>query len=131
MLVVSSADIKTRKAVNVFAILSAVALVSVALRVVWFAIRKLWRPDALESQESTFFRTQLGNYAACLLFGDAMTSTAGLMGFPWMLQKGITDGKAVHSSPFDKPLSTLFKVGCVNRKVNYIRATDRPLKPDL
>lgn len=82
--------------INVFAILSSVALLSVALRVLWLAIRKLWKVDAFESQEYIFFQTQLGNYAACLLVGDMMSSTAGLMGLPWLLQKGITDGKYIH-----------------------------------
>ncbi|KAF5359541.1 hypothetical protein D9756_003319 [Leucocoprinus leucothites] len=86
--------------ISVFAVLSAVALLSVALRVIWLAIRKLWRSDELESQEYIFFRTQLGNYAACLLLGNMMNSAAGLMGLPWLVEKGITDGSVCRLQAF-------------------------------
>lgn len=79
-----------------FAILSALALVSVAFRVLWLAVRKLWNTDAARSQEYVFFHTQLGHYAACLLVGNIMNSTAGLMGFPWLLKRGITDGNVIY-----------------------------------
>ncbi|KAF9453453.1 hypothetical protein P691DRAFT_800720 [Macrolepiota fuliginosa MF-IS2] len=87
-------------AVNVFAILSAVALLSVALRIIWIALSRLWRTGVSKSRVCVFFHTQLGNYAACLLLGDVMTSTAGLMGLPWLLKKGITDGAMCRSQAF-------------------------------
>lgn len=87
------------KVVNVFAILSAAALVFVVLRVFWLAVAKLRKFNTITSRECIFFHTQLGQYAACLLLGNLMTSIAGLMGLPWLLQKGITDGDVSRPTP--------------------------------
>jgi hypothetical protein len=85
-----------QQVINVFAILSAVALLSVALRVLSLAFWKIWRPDGVKSRDYIFFQSQLGNYVACLLVGNMMNSTAGLMGLPWLVRKGITDGRFSH-----------------------------------
>lgn len=78
--------------VNAFAILSTVALASVALRIMWLALKKLRNPNAAQSREYAFFSTQLGNYAACLLVGNMMSSAAGLIGLQWLVNRGITEG---------------------------------------
>jgi len=75
--------------VNVFAILSAVALVSVTLRILWLAVIRAVRPDEAESKEYIFFHSQLGYYAACLLIGNMFNSIAGLMGLPALVRGGI------------------------------------------
>ncbi|KAJ7056574.1 hypothetical protein C8F01DRAFT_1028968 [Mycena amicta] len=67
--------------VNAFAILSTLALLTVAFRVVWLARAKL------------FFTTVLGNYAACLLVANLVTGAAGLMSLQQLLKGGIQEGK--------------------------------------
>ncbi|KAF8150756.1 hypothetical protein B0H34DRAFT_824442 [Crassisporium funariophilum] len=79
-------------AVNVFAILSTLALVSVALRIIWLAIQRYWLHPSTESQEYVFFHTQLGQYAACLLIAMIFNTVAGIIGIPWLFQRGITEG---------------------------------------
>jgi len=78
--------------VNVFAILSTVALISVALRISWLAVRHFWIKSATQSQESVFFHTQLGQYAACLIVAMMFNTIAGIIGLPWLIRRGITPG---------------------------------------
>ncbi|EKM78676.1 hypothetical protein AGABI1DRAFT_128960 [Agaricus bisporus var. burnettii JB137-S8] len=86
--------------VNAFAILSTVALASVALRIMWLALKKLRNPNAAQSREYAFFSTQLGNYAACLLVGNMMSSAAGLIGLQWLVNRGITEGGVCQAQAF-------------------------------
>lgn len=75
-----------------FAVLSTFALVSVAARVIWIAIRQKLSPDSVQPREYVFFNTQLGNYAACLLIANMLTCVSGLIGLRWLSEKGITEG---------------------------------------
>ncbi|TFK40233.1 hypothetical protein BDQ12DRAFT_488623 [Crucibulum laeve] len=77
-------------AVYVFAVLSAFALLSVVLRIIWLGIQRHW--TRAEPQEYVFFHTQLGHYAACLLIANLFNSTAGLVGITWVVNRGITEG---------------------------------------
>ncbi|KAF9470914.1 hypothetical protein BDN70DRAFT_888629 [Pholiota conissans] len=79
--------------VNIFALLSALALASVLLRAAWLAIRLIWFNNSpTQVQEVVFFQTQLGSYASCLIIGLMLNSVAGIIGFQWLLQRGVTDG---------------------------------------
>ncbi|KAH6909054.1 hypothetical protein BKA70DRAFT_1476507 [Coprinopsis sp. MPI-PUGE-AT-0042] len=44
------------------------------------------------SNTCLFFNTQLGNYCACLLAAMMVNSAAGMVGVPWLINKGITEG---------------------------------------
>ncbi|KAF5381971.1 hypothetical protein D9615_004299 [Tricholomella constricta] len=79
-------------AVNAFAVLSTFALVTVACRVIWLAIRQRLSPSSSEPKEYIFFNTQLGYYAVCLLIANMFTGISGLIGLRWTLDKGITEG---------------------------------------
>jgi len=92
-------------AVNVFAFLSTVALISVALRVIWLAIRHFWLKSSGESQESVFFHTQLGQYAACLIISMIFNTFAGIIGIGWLVKGGITEGFMCRSQ------ATLMQIG--------------------
>jgi hypothetical protein len=86
-------DAFTRKqTVNVFAILSTFSLASVAVRVIWLAIRRHLSPNGAEPKEYIFFNTQLGHYAICLLIANMLNGAAGLIGLRWLSEKGITGG---------------------------------------
>jgi hypothetical protein len=73
--------------VNAFAILSTLALFSIFVRVLWLGILRLLG----ENVAQTYFNTQLGYYAACLLIGNMINGIAGLMGLPFLVNHGITD----------------------------------------
>ncbi|KAF5392381.1 hypothetical protein D9757_001500 [Collybiopsis confluens] len=73
--------------VNAFAILSTLALFCIFLRVSWLGILRLLGEDVAQS----FFNTQLGYYAACLLVANMINGVAGLMGLPFLINRGITD----------------------------------------
>ncbi|KAL0954663.1 hypothetical protein HGRIS_003614 [Hohenbuehelia grisea] len=80
--------------VGVFALLSTAALAWVAFRIVYLAVvrRFIVSTDDAQPREYVFFHTQLGHYAACLLLGNLCTGIAGLIGFQWLGDKGVTDG---------------------------------------
>ncbi|KAJ6468425.1 hypothetical protein C8R45DRAFT_876148 [Mycena sanguinolenta] len=79
--------------VNAFAILSALALLSVASRVIFLAVRRfLSGSSERDSREYVFFNTVLGNYAACLLISNIINSVAGMMGLDQLLHGGIQEG---------------------------------------
>ncbi|KAJ7914930.1 hypothetical protein B0H13DRAFT_2001699 [Mycena leptocephala] len=79
--------------VNAFAILSALALLSVALRVIWLALRRYFSDSSdAQSSEYVFFNTVLGNYAACLLISNIINSIAGVMGLKQLMSGGIQEG---------------------------------------
>lgn len=86
--------------VNVFAILSTFALVSVAVRVICLNIRQKLSPHSAKPQELVFFNTQLGYYATCLLIGNGFTDIAGLIGLRWLVEKGITKGMLCSAQAF-------------------------------
>ncbi|KAH9481673.1 hypothetical protein JR316_0006200 [Psilocybe cubensis] len=87
---IPSSQIGGAIAVNVFAVLSTIALVSVILRVFWLAIRRQNSP--IECHECVFFNTQLGQYAACLIIGMVFDAIAGVIGLSWVMEQGITEG---------------------------------------
>jgi hypothetical protein len=81
------------KVVNVFAILSTLALVSVAIRAVWLLIRRHPLLNASEKREHIFFlNTHFGQYGTCLLLAMTLSNTGGLIGIFWLAQRGITEG---------------------------------------
>jgi len=77
--------------VSIFALLSSLALLSVAVRVLWLAIRHRLS-DTHATPEYVFFNTQLGHYATCLLVANLFSEVSGLIGFRWLIQQGITEG---------------------------------------
>ncbi|TRM64776.1 hypothetical protein BD626DRAFT_567651 [Schizophyllum amplum] len=79
------------RVVNGFAILSTLAIVSVAVRIAWLAARRHLRKDTALPKEYAFFRTQLGNYAVCLLIANMFNNISGLMGISYTVQGGIVD----------------------------------------
>ena len=90
LIVTSNSHLQT---INVFALLSTFALVSLAVRVFFLAIRRLLSYRSIvDSKEYAFFSTQLGNYAACLLIANALSSVAGLMGLVSLARGGILQG---------------------------------------
>ncbi|KAF8207160.1 hypothetical protein K438DRAFT_1714041 [Mycena galopus ATCC 62051] len=79
--------------VNAFAILSALALLSVAFRVIFLAVRRFFSGSSgADSREYVFFNTVLGNYAACLLISNIINSIAGIMGLNQLMHGGIQEG---------------------------------------
>ncbi|ESK86602.1 hypothetical protein Moror_9746 [Moniliophthora roreri MCA 2997] len=78
-------------AVNVFAILSSIALLSIILRGIWLVGLRLCGRNISQYRDYIFFNTQLGYYAACLLIANSFNSVAGLMGLPFLIQRGITE----------------------------------------
>lgn len=78
--------------VNIFAILSTLGLLSVALRVAWLRIQRHLLLAAPQTQEHVFFNTQLGQYAACLLIAMTFSTASGIIGISWAVQRGITEG---------------------------------------
>ncbi|KAK7032853.1 hypothetical protein R3P38DRAFT_2919289 [Favolaschia claudopus] len=89
----TSKEIPGAIVVNAFAILSTLALLSVALRVIYLAARRFFSSSSdAESREYVFFNTVLGNYAACLLMSNVVNSVAGIMGLHQLLSGGIQEG---------------------------------------
>ena len=80
------------KAVNIFAILSMLAFVLVAIRAVWLLIQRHPFLTASEKREHTFLNTQFGQYGICLLLAMTLSTTSGIIGIFWLAQRGITEG---------------------------------------
>jgi hypothetical protein len=79
--------------INIFLFISTVALLSVAGRVAYLAIQRLVSSEPQPTPRAfVFFGSQLGYYAACLLIANFINCVAGLLGLPWLLDKGITEG---------------------------------------
>ncbi|KAK7044221.1 hypothetical protein VNI00_007943 [Paramarasmius palmivorus] len=78
-------------AVNVFAILSSIALLTIIIRGIWLAVLRLCGRSISQYRDYIFFNTQLGYYAACLLIANSFNSVAGLMGLPFLIQRGISE----------------------------------------
>ncbi|KAL1729961.1 hypothetical protein EV714DRAFT_273111 [Schizophyllum commune] len=79
------------RVVNGFAVISTLALVSVAVRIAWLATRRFLRKDPTLPKEYAFFRTQLGIYAVCLLVANMCNCMSGLMGIKYTVDSGIDD----------------------------------------
>lgn len=81
------------KVVNIFAILSTLALVSVAIRAIWLLIRRHPLLTATKKREPIFFlNTHFGQYGTCLLLAMTLSTTSGMIGISWLAQRGITEG---------------------------------------
>ncbi|KAL0572326.1 hypothetical protein V5O48_009648 [Marasmius crinis-equi] len=78
--------------VNLFAILSSIALLAIVLRVFYLLFRRLCGHNISHYRDYVFFSTQLGYYAACLLIANTFNSVAGLMGLPFLIKHGIDEG---------------------------------------
>jgi hypothetical protein len=83
------------KVVNVFAILSTLALSCIFIRVLSLAGLRLLGHDVAPS----FFNTQLGYYAACLLIANMINGVAGLIGVRSLVERGITESEAYAICP--------------------------------
>ncbi|KAI0067377.1 hypothetical protein BV25DRAFT_1819704 [Artomyces pyxidatus] len=72
------------------------ALSLVLLRMIWVAASAMFRRTATEnlSREGFFFRSQLGQYAGCLLLSNWLSSIGGLIDIDWVNGNGITEGGA-------------------------------------
>lgn len=78
--------------VNIFAMLSTLALLSVAIRAVWLLIRRHPFLTASEKREHTFLNTHFGQYGTCLLLAMTLSTASGIIGISWLAQRGITEG---------------------------------------
>ncbi|KAI0297248.1 hypothetical protein B0F90DRAFT_917031 [Multifurca ochricompacta] len=81
-------------AVFTFALLSTIVLSSVLLSVVWIVFSSIFKRTSCEdlTREAFFFRSQLGQYAVCLLFSNWLSSVSGLMDIEWINGGGVTAG---------------------------------------
>lgn len=79
-------------AVNALAILCTLAIVSVIVWIATLGLLKKTKGSSASSSTCLFFNTQLGNYCACLLVAMMVNSAAGMLGVPWVISKGITEG---------------------------------------
>ncbi|KAF8896203.1 hypothetical protein BD779DRAFT_567214 [Infundibulicybe gibba] len=76
--------------IYVFATLSTLGLVSIFLRIIYFAIhRKL---ASRHSVDYVFFDTQLGRYAASLLMANLLNGISGMISLRWILERKIIEG---------------------------------------
>ena len=73
---------------------SILSITAFAGRIAYVAIRPYFREglSAANTKESAFFRTQLGAYAACLLFANLLSNAAGVIDFHWSSAGGIVLG---------------------------------------
>jgi len=78
--------------VNIFAMLSTLALVSVAIRAIWLLIGRHPFLTASEKREHTFLNTHFGQYGTCLLLAMTLSTASGIIGISWLSQRGITEG---------------------------------------
>ncbi|KAG0705727.1 hypothetical protein DFH29DRAFT_905673 [Suillus ampliporus] len=90
----STAQAKGLIVVPVFALLSALALAFIVFRSIRLVVIPSFRRNATTCRvpESLFFRTQLGHYAASLVFSNVFLTAAGLIEFYWVKQSGIHQG---------------------------------------
>jgi hypothetical protein len=58
-------------------------------------LNKIRGAGVASSGTSLFFSTQLGNYCACLLVAMMVNSAAGMVGVPWLINRGITEGASI------------------------------------
>ncbi|RXW21747.1 hypothetical protein EST38_g4135 [Candolleomyces aberdarensis] len=93
--------------VNAFAILCTLALLSVALRITWLAIRSRMAGEEEKPHVYMFFQTQLGNYAVCLLLSMTFNTFAGILALPWLIARGITIGPACTAQAVLTQIGTL------------------------
>lgn len=78
---------------NVFAGLSAFALVTIMSRMVALSLSyRLSRGRAAIPTEYAFFSTNFGCYGACLLLATMLTAGAGLISVKWTVMQAISDG---------------------------------------
>jgi hypothetical protein len=78
------------KVVTTFAFISTIAILSVATRALWLAIRRKMDPVRAKPREYIFFNTQLGHYATCLLVSNLCMGIAGVLDVRWISENGIT-----------------------------------------
>jgi len=71
--------------------ISTLALLPVAIRVVWITIQRS-RSKSASTSEYVFFHTQLGQYVGCLMMAMLSNTLAGLLGIAWVAMRGIEDG---------------------------------------
>jgi len=75
-------------AVNFFAVLSAVALLAFAIRILYLAVLSVWNRTVGDSKEYALFRTQIGYYVTCLLLANMFNSISGLLGLRTLAEGG-------------------------------------------
>ena len=105
------------KVINIFALLSTFALVSVAIRAVWLLIRQHPFLTASEKRQHTFLNTHFGQYGTCLLLAMSLSTTSGIIGIAWLAQGGITEGIVTFLSFIFPILTFTIQVGFADFKV--------------
>lgn len=107
------------KVVFIFATLSTLTLLSVALRAVWLPIRRHLLLTATPKQEHiVFFNTHFGRYGACLLLAIALSTTGGIIGIFWLHRQGIAEGLVAFFESYFSILTFIpTQVGFVTFKV--------------
>ncbi|KAF8624523.1 hypothetical protein AX15_005835 [Amanita polypyramis BW_CC] len=80
--------------IDVFALLSAFALVSILLRMIWLQVHHRLSGGDTRSTEYAFFTTNLGCYAACLSIANMLNAVSGLISLKWLVMRTVRDGWA-------------------------------------
>ncbi|KAI0050438.1 hypothetical protein FA95DRAFT_592040 [Auriscalpium vulgare] len=95
-MVYAGSDKSGATAVFVFALLSTLAVSLVLIRAAYVALHSmLWRRDANEtSREAFFFRSQLGQYALCLLISNWLSSIGGMIEIDWITTGAVVTGSS-------------------------------------
>jgi len=77
-----------------FALLSTLVLSFVLLFIVWVVLSTIFKRTSYQnlSREAFFFRSQLGQYATCLLFSQWITSLSGMIDLKWISEGGAQAG---------------------------------------
>lgn len=81
-------------AVVAISVISTLALSAVLLHMVWVMITSLFNDGAgrKPSRSGFFFKTHLGQFAACLLGSYLLSSISGILSARWMMDGGVTQG---------------------------------------
>jgi hypothetical protein len=108
------------KVVNIIALLSAIALLSLASRVIWLACNPIFGRvrKQVPTAEAAFFRTRMGVFAICLLIGNLFVSIAGVIGVSWLVQGKVVQGRHQNSASDPHRLTHLLQDRCVLSKVS-------------
>lgn len=81
-------------AVVAISVISTLALSAVLLHMVWVIIISLFNNGAgrKPSRSGFFFKTHLGQFAACLLGSYLLSSISGILSARWLMDGGVTQG---------------------------------------
>jgi len=81
-------------AVFAFSLLSTMALILVFIRVCWIGLVAVWKNVAVEkvASEGFFLKSQLGQFAGCLLLANLFTAISGIVEINWVFLNGVQHG---------------------------------------